>query len=259
MLMHHNSEMLHIISHLGRWARNVLFIVILASSVVANSQVVNLVANLHPAAARRGDRENLAQAPVHAERDQEAAEVVDVVDIGSSLWHGLADGTGETDNVDQNTRNVGGISAPMDTEGVEVRSLLATIVEFLELEIPLSHEVVVGYHDSSDGAEEHTVGGKIGGKLVAVLEQLPRADGETNNCTDVSSTADIDPSRKQSRHVSTSRDGVGGDVGTKLRKGEGHGNDKDSETLGGATVVDELVKQVKGIPDRLAVHDGRCR
>ena len=144
----------------------------------------------------------------------------------------------------------------MDTEGVEVWAGLSAVVQLLDLEVAAADKVVVGDHDTGDGAEEDTVGGEIGGKLIVVGEQVPGAHGETDGGANVASAADVDEAGEQGGHVGAGRHGVGGDVGAELGESKGGSDYEDAKSLAGAAVVDELVEDVERVPDGLVVDDG---
>jgi len=60
------------------------------------------------------------------------------------------------------------------------------------------------YHDASDRAEEDRVGGEVRSETVAVLKQVPREHAETDDCSNISSPADVlVKSRKDSSQSQT--------------------------------------------------------
>ena len=107
---------------LVRFARNTLVapavvLVHLAIRTIRDAHIADLVPDLHPALRARRDREEAAQQPVRAGRDEEAAEEVEVVDVGCAGGDGLADCADEADDVDEDAADVGRVAAPVEAEG----------------------------------------------------------------------------------------------------------------------------------------------
>ena len=116
----------------------------------------------------------VGQQPVCPARDQEAAEEIQVVDVGGTLGDGLADGADEADDVDEDAADVGGVAPPVEAEGVVVRGRGAGGVEVFDLEVAAADEVVVADNDACDGGEEDGVGAEVGGEVVGGGEEVPR-------------------------------------------------------------------------------------
>jgi hypothetical protein len=84
---------------------------------------------------------DFAEDEVNTGADDEAGEEVETVDVGCADWDRSADCTGEADDVDHNTTEVGDPSAPLDTVHAVVRAAGICIIEILELKVTLSDEV----------------------------------------------------------------------------------------------------------------------
>lgn len=232
-----------------------LLIVLVLAIRVRHRNIHNLLAHLTPHVARRGDRTDLAQPPVHSARHQEPREEVQIVDALRTDRHIDANRACETDNVDHNTRDVGRIAAPVEAESVVVGACFLTAVQILDLQVPLADDVVVADHDACDGRQEHRVRGEIGGEGVCGGEQVPGTHDEADESTDVGAAADGDPAREESGHVGACGDGVGGDVGTELGEGEGCGDHEDAEALRVPAFFEEALEQVQRVPDWFAAED----
>lgn len=113
---------------------------------------------------------------------------------------------------------------------------------------------------TNDGAQEDRVGREVGCEAVRVREQLPWAHDEAHKGCDVSTTSDVDESRKEGRQVASCADGVGSDVGSQLSDDE---TDRDECNSGagaaGGVAVEESAQEVEGRPHVLAEDDGRGR
>ena len=96
-------------------------IIFVPLSPISNTDIPNLIPDLHPFLTAGRNRRNFAQGPVCQGRDNEASEEVDIVDVFSTLGHRLPNGANETDNVDENTADIGCVSAPVEAESKEVR------------------------------------------------------------------------------------------------------------------------------------------
>ncbi|KAI6759342.1 hypothetical protein HG530_010022 [Fusarium avenaceum] len=158
----------------------------------------------------------------------------ELVNVNGTLRDVLcANGVSEANHVDDNSSNVSSISTPVKTAGKIVWTLLTSVVEFFGIDISLADEVVVGYHDTSDRAEEDA--------------KLPGANSKTDNSTHITSSSNIDPAWEKSCQIGTGAHTVGGDVGAELGKGESRSNEEDTKALSRASIIDELVEQVKGM------------
>ena len=128
-------------------------------SPVSDTDISNLIPNLHPPLAASRDRTDLAQGPVRQARDDETGEEVDIVDICGTLRDRLSNGTDESNNVDQDTADIGCVSTPMKAKGEVIRSRFASGVEIRYLIIAAADDVVVADNDAGDRGEEDGVGG----------------------------------------------------------------------------------------------------
>ena len=128
-------------------------------SPVSNTDVSNLIPNLHPPLTASRDRTDLAQGPVRQARDDETGEEVDIVDICGTLRDRLSNGSDESNNVDQDTADIGCVSTPMKAIGEVIRSRFASGVEIRYLIIAAADDVVVADNDTGDRGEEDGVGG----------------------------------------------------------------------------------------------------
>lgn len=63
--------------------------------------ILDSIPNLQPVVATGRDRRDLAQGPIHSSGDDEAAEIVEVIDIRGPGRNFTADSTCKTHNVDQ--------------------------------------------------------------------------------------------------------------------------------------------------------------
>ena len=79
---------------------------------------------------------------------------------------------------------------------------------------------------------------------------IPGAHRQTNNGTNVTTSSNVQVSWKQSCHIRTSRDRVGGNIGAKLGEGESERNKKDtksscsSRSFTSVGVDEEIAQQV---------------
>jgi hypothetical protein len=67
---------------------------------VRDTQVPNLIANLHPVIAASRNWANLAATQIRGAGNDESAEEVEVVDVRCTSWDWLADGTYKPNDVD---------------------------------------------------------------------------------------------------------------------------------------------------------------
>ena len=134
--------------------------------IIRQPHIINILAHLRPLIRDRRDREELAQQPVHARRNDEASKEVDVVDIHRWSRNVIPDGADKPDDVDEDTRNIRRVPAPVQTSGVVIRGRFSCGVEVSNLKITLANEVIVGDHDAGDGGEEDGVGGEVEDEVV---------------------------------------------------------------------------------------------
>ena len=92
----------------------------------------------------------MAKYPVRSSCDDEAAEEVDSVDIGRTHWDMLSDCPDKSNNVDEDTCNVGCVPSPVETGGEVVWRCLLGGVEVSDLQVAAADKVVVEYDDTGD-------------------------------------------------------------------------------------------------------------
>lgn len=162
-------------------------------AVIGDADIGNLIAHFHPDIAGRRDRADFAKNPVGDASNQESSKEIEVVNALGANGHFAANGTGKAHDVDEDTGNVGGVAAPMETQGVVVWTGFLARVEISDLQVALAHDVIVTDHDAGNGRKEDRVRGEISGEVVGVGEEVPRAHDETDKGTDVTTTPDADP------------------------------------------------------------------
>ena len=128
-------------------------------SPISDTDISNLIPNLHPFLTASRDRTDLAQGPVRQARDDESGEEVDIIDICGSLRDRLPNGSDESNNVDQDAADIGRVSTPVKAKGKVIRSRFASGVEIRYLIIATTDDVVVADDDAGDRGEEDGVGG----------------------------------------------------------------------------------------------------
>lgn len=89
--------------------------------------------------------------------DDEAAEKVEVIDVLCALGYGCSDGAGESNDVDEDTSNVGGKAAPMETITEVVGTSLESRVKIADLKVAFADPIVVANHDASDRRQEDRI------------------------------------------------------------------------------------------------------
>lgn len=168
-----------------------------------------------------------------------------------------ADGIDKANDVDQNARDVSGISSPGQAVPVEVRTGLLRRVQALHGKVTLADNVVVADEHAGDGGEEDGICRQVGGEVVGRAEQIPRAHADAHDGTDVAAAADVEVPGQESRQVGTGRNAVRGDVCAQLGENESRRDHEDAKALGTRSVVEqELREEVERVPDRRAVDDG---
>ena len=148
-------------------------IILIPLSPISDTNIPNLVANLHPPLTTSRNRTNLAQGPVGQARHDEASEEVDVVDVFGTLRHRLPNGSNKPDNVDQDAADVRGVSAPVETKGEVVRCCFASRIEVGDLVIAAADDVVVADDDARDRGKEDGVGGQVSSEVIGGGEEVP--------------------------------------------------------------------------------------
>ena len=92
----------------------------------------------------------------------------------------------------------------MEAIGEHVRRSLLGGIEIADLVVAFANDVVIADDYTGDGGEEDRVGREVGGEVVGGGEKVPWAHNETDQCADVSTSADIKIARKKGGHVCTS-------------------------------------------------------
>lgn len=133
---------------------------------VCNADIANLLPNFIPVRTRCRDRRNLTQHPIRASRHNESTEEVQIVDVGGARRHRLPNRSNETDNVDEDTADVGCVAAPVEAEGEVVGGAFLGAVQVFDLVVAFADDVVVADHDTGDGGEEYRVGAEVRGEVV---------------------------------------------------------------------------------------------
>ena len=133
---------------------------------VRDTDVSNLVADFHPPITTRWNGAETTQKIIGPRRYNESRKEIDVIYIGGTYRHRFADGADEADDVDENTANVGCVSAPVETKGKIIRGGWAGVVEVADLIEAATDDVVVADDNAGDGGEEDGVGGKVGCEVV---------------------------------------------------------------------------------------------
>lgn len=134
-------------------------IILIPLSPIGNTDIPDLISNLHPFLTAGRNRGNLAQGPVCQACDYETGEEVDVVDVLGTHGHRFPNGTNKSDNVDKDTANIRCISAPVEAESEVVRCRFAGRVEVLYLVVSAADDVVIAYDNACNGREEDRISG----------------------------------------------------------------------------------------------------
>ena len=124
---------------------------------IRNAHVPDLVPNLHPSIAGGRDREEPTKEVVCPRSHDEAGEEVDVVDVLRPQGDLATNRTDEANNVDQDSRYVRSVTAPVEAVPEVVRAGVAGVVEIFDLVVTLPDYVVIANDDAGDGGEEHRV------------------------------------------------------------------------------------------------------
>ena len=133
-------------------------IILIAFSPIRNTNIPDLVPNLHPSLTAARNRANLAQDPVCQARDDETGEEVDIVDVNGTLRYRLSNGSNESDNVDKDTADIGCVSAPVEAEGKVVGCRFAGGVEVPYLVVATADDVIIADNDAGNRREEDRIG-----------------------------------------------------------------------------------------------------
>ena len=148
-------------------------IILITLSPISNTNVPDFIPNLHPFLTAGRNRTNLAQGPVRQARDEETSEEVDIVDVFRTLRHRLSDGSNEPNNVDEDTADIGCISAPVEAKGEVIRCCFASRVEVRYLVVAAADDVVIADDDPGDRGEKDGVGGQVGCEVIGRGEEVP--------------------------------------------------------------------------------------
>ena len=140
---------------------------------IRHTDIPNLLAHLVPIIAPGLHMPHLGQQPVRSPRHKEAAEEIQVIDVGCALGDGFPDRADEADDVDEDAADVGCVAAPVETEGVVVGGGGPGGVEVFDLEVALADDVIIADDDAGDGGEEDGVGAEVGGEIVGGGEEVP--------------------------------------------------------------------------------------
>ena len=116
----------------------------------------------------------MRQKPVCSSSNEEPTEEIQVVDIGSTLWHRFANGTNEANNVDEDTTDVGCVTAPVEAKRVIVWGVSLGAVEVSDLEVAFPDDVVVADDDTGDGREEDRIGAEVCREIIGCGEEVPK-------------------------------------------------------------------------------------
>lgn len=125
---------------------------------IRDRQVVDVDVDFVPFVAGGGDRHEAGEQVVHTPGDDESAKEVDVVHVLRADGDITSHGTDESDDIYQNSSEVGCVAVPREAKGIEVRPMPAGAVKFLNIEEPLADEVIVRDDNSSNGGEKDGVG-----------------------------------------------------------------------------------------------------
>src|ERR1700760_2189979 len=107
--------------------------------VVDKRRVTDLIADLHPDVTDRRDREEHAKQVVGDGCNDEAHEKVEAVNVCRTNRDFRTDCTGETDDIDENAKDIGNVSAPMDAHPEVVWPDLAAAVQILDLQVSFAY------------------------------------------------------------------------------------------------------------------------
>ena len=134
-------------------------IISITLSPISDTDISNFIPNFHPTLTASWDRTDLAQGPVRQARDDETGEEIDIVDVCGTLRDRLSNGSDESNNVDQDTADIGCVSTPVKAKREVIRRRFASGVEIRYLIIAAADDVVVADDDTGDRREEDGVGG----------------------------------------------------------------------------------------------------
>ena len=93
------------------------------------------------------------------------------------------------------------------------------------------------------------------------VDKTPRIDEIPNETHDETPTSDIDPSRRKSREIHPTRNGVLHQIGSNLRDEESHAREETARTGRSVVIVfQQELQHGDRVPDQLSIHvvDGSC-
>lgn len=142
-------------------------------SPICNTNIPYLFSHLHPYLTRRRNRTQFTKTPVRPRGHNESGEEIDIVDILRSDGDIPPDCTHEANDVDEDTRDVGCVAAPVEAVPEVIGRGVLRGVEGVDFVVPFSDNVVIADQDAGDGGEEDGVGGEVGGEVVGAAEKVP--------------------------------------------------------------------------------------
>ena len=134
-------------------------IIIPLPTPIRNANIPNLIPDLHPPLTTRRNRADPTKRIISPTGDQKPRKEVQIVNIRRTPGDRFPDGADETDDVDEDAADVGGVAAPVEAEGEVVGGGFAGGVEVADLVVAAADEVVVADDDAGDGGEEDGIGG----------------------------------------------------------------------------------------------------
>ena len=109
----------------------------------------------------------------------------------------------EADNIRSYTADVRNISTPGPTHPIEIRRGFLSRVKVFQGQVTSADEVVIAENDSGYGREEDGICRKVGREVIRGAQEVPRAHAETDNCANITTTANVEVAREQSCHIGT--------------------------------------------------------
>lgn len=160
---------------------------------------------------------------------------------------------------------------------VLVDSVVVKVVQVGDLDATLDDKEVVAHHDAANGGQEDRVrqevlcpgegrrlmsavnmavsetgkthGGKVGGRL----QEVPRADAESDESRNVAAASDVQVPRHDRRQVAAGAQTVRGNVGTNLGDDEPDRDERDASAHAVRVVsLEESLHHVERVPDEFA-------
>jgi len=156
-----------------------------------------------------GDRKESVEEVVDGGGDAEAGEEGHLVDTGCGQRDGSASGSSESDDVNEDTEDVGSVRAEVDTPGIVVPAIFSGIVKIFHIIVTTTDNVVFSDHNASNRAEEDRVRGEVGSEVVTTFKEIPWKHAEPNNGGDVTSTTDVDKAGEEGSKIASRTNRVG--------------------------------------------------